>query len=226
MNNIALVIFSADINDDLWEVDDLLINKYWPSHPPIYLLTETKKYNNFKTINLNYPIEIWTKRIRESLSQISEEYVIFICDDCFIQEQVNEDLLAEMIDFMQNKPNAANINFEISFDKKDIDCENPNLKYRPKGAFVRVSLLCGLWNKEKLISILEKDCNPWEIEKKQNDKNYEYYQLKNKRIIHWLNDEPFLCGAIFQGKWHKNTLSFLQNENIDITKLHNRKEVD
>ena len=226
MNNIALVIFSADINDDLWEVDNILINKYWPSHPSIYLLTETKQYKNFKTINFNYPINIWTKRIRESLSLITEDYIIFMCDDCFLQEQVNEELLKNCLQFMQENQNTANINFELSFDNKNIDCENSYLKFRPKKSTTRVSLLCGLWNKSKLISVLEKDCNPWEIEKRQNDKGYDYYILKNKKVISWLNDGPFLCGGIYQGKYHHNTLDFLKNEGIDINKLHNRKEVD
>ena len=225
-NNIALVIFSADINDDLWEVNDILINKYWPSHPSIYLLSETKQYKNFNTINFNYPIDLWTKRIRESLALIPEEYIIFMCDDCFLQEPVNKELLDECLYFMQAHSNIANINFELSFDNKNIDCENPHLKFRPKRSITRVSLLCGLWNKNKLISILDRDCSPWEIEKKQDDKKYDYYTLKNKKVISWLNDGPFLCGGIFQGKFHHNTLEFLQNEGIDINKLHERKEVN
>ena len=225
MDNIALVIFSADINDDLWEVDDILINKYWPSHPPIYLLTETREYKNFHTINYNYPLRLWTRRIRKSLTEIKEDYIIFMCDDCFLNNKVNEELLQKVLDYMQQRPNAANINFELSFDENDIDCYSPDLKYRPPGTFIRVGLLCGLWKKDKLISILSKDCSPWDIEKNPCDMGYYYYILKNEKIISWLNDEPNMCGGIFQGKWHQNTLQFLQQEGIDINKLHYRKEV-
>lgn len=225
MNNLAIVIFSADINDDLWDIDNILLKRYWHFRPRTYLLTETKKYKKFKTINFNYPIEQWTKRIRESLKQIKENYIIFMCDDVFIQSKVNKKLLKEIFTFMKNNQSIANINFELSFDRNNIDCENEYLKYRRNGSITKVSLLCGLWDKEKLISLLDKDCSPWDIEKSQNDKGYKYYQLKNQKIISWLNDGPFLCGGIYQGKWHHNTLDFLKKEKINITKLHKREEV-
>lgn len=224
-NDLAIVIFSADMNDDLWVIDDKLINKYWKNHPPIYLLTETKKYENFKSININYPINLWTKRIRESLLQIPEQYIVFMSDDCFIQQEVNEQLLIECLNFMKQNSNIANINFELSFSCADVKCENKYLKKHSQKTLLKISLLCGLWNKNKLISILGKDCSPWEIEKEQNHKNYDYYILKDEKIISWFNDMPHWCGAIIKGKYHSNIFDFLKKENIDINKMHHREVV-
>ena len=223
MNNLALVIFSADINKDLWTINDKLINKYWPNHPKIYLLTETEQYNNFNTINFNYPINKWTMRMRKSLETIEDDYIIFMCDDCFIQSKVNEELLEESLKVIQSNDNIANINFELSFDQKDTECDFPFLKYRPKYSSIRLSLLCGLWNKEKLINVLSQNCSPWEIEKRQDDKNYDYYILKDKFIIHWFNNAPNLCGAIKEGKWYKESLKFLLKEGFNINSLKIRE---
>ena len=55
-----------------------------------------------------------------------------------------------------------------AFSDEDKECEYPGFKFRPKGAKFRVSLLCGIWQKDKLIKVLEKDANPWEIEIEQN----------------------------------------------------------
>lgn len=83
MDNLAVVIFSCDKNEELWPIFNKCLNKYWKNHPKVYLLTETMQYPYFETINYNYDINHWSTRIRHSLNDILEDNIIFICDDCF-----------------------------------------------------------------------------------------------------------------------------------------------
>ena len=104
MNDLAIVIFSCDKNEELWPICHHFINKYWPNHPNIYLLTESVKSPLFNTISIPYELDKWTIRIRESLKTIKENKVIFICDDCFINDTVNINKLEECMNILNGLP--------------------------------------------------------------------------------------------------------------------------
>ena len=214
MKNLAIVIFSCDKNEEQWSPFMRLLNKYWLKHPKVYLLTETIKCPFIETINYNYDLNHWTNRIRSSLNDIKEEYIIFISDDCFINNNVNTNKLNKCFDIL--KDNVASINFELSFDEHDIDSNYPGFKFKTKESSFRVSLLCGIWQKEKLIKVLEKDANPWEIEIEQNDYGFDYYQVTDEKIISWYHDEPYCNAGIREGKWQHGIEDFFKSENIEV----------
>lgn len=214
MKDLAIVIFSCDKNEELWSPFMRLLNKYWEKHPKVYLLTESINCPFIETISYNYDLSIWTKRIRESLKDIKENNIIFISDDCFINDYVNIDKLNKCFDIL--KDNNASINFELSFEDKDIDSEYEGFKYKTKEAIIRVSLLCGLWQKDKLIKVLEKDTNPWQIERDQNDYGFDYYQVTENKILSWHNDGPYCNAAIREGKWQHGIEDFFKEEKIEV----------
>ena len=63
----VILVCSCDKNEDLWYPFCRCIEKYYPSHPKIIYSTETKQHPYYKTISKNYPLEQWTRRIRETL---------------------------------------------------------------------------------------------------------------------------------------------------------------
>ena len=73
MNDLAVVCYSCDKNEEVWPIYKKCIDKYWPNHPNIYLLNETKKCDYMNTICYDYDLDHWTIRIRKSLEQIKEE---------------------------------------------------------------------------------------------------------------------------------------------------------
>ena len=87
MNDLAIVIFSCDKNEELWPICHHFINKYWPNHPNIYLLTESVKSPLFNTISIPYELDKWTIRIRESLKTIKEKKVINIYNNYIIKKK-------------------------------------------------------------------------------------------------------------------------------------------
>ena len=61
-----VLVLSSDKNEDTFEPFHHCIEKYWKDHPEIIYSMETKQNPYYKTICKNYPIELWTKRIRET----------------------------------------------------------------------------------------------------------------------------------------------------------------
>jgi hypothetical protein len=216
MNNLAIVVFSCDKNEELWPAFNKCLDKYWPNHPVTYLLTETLNYPNFITINHNYDFEKWTKRIRESLNDIKEDNLIFICDDCFLNEEVNLYKLKRSVEILE-QDGYSNIQYELSYDPRDIDSIYPGFKEKTDNCAYKFSLLCGLWRKDKLIDVLKEDTDPWTVEyKQQYDKSHKFLQVSDKKIISWFNDQYGGNGAIRKGKWQKCVIDFFKREEIEM----------
>lgn len=210
-----MVIFvcSCDKDEDLFEPFHHCIEKYYPNHPEVIYATETIINPYYKTICKNYPLEKWTKRIRETLEDIPDNEILLMIDDIFIHSKVD----AERIEYARSnlKGNIALFNFEKAFDSKDIETGLNGFKLRSKGSDYELSLLCGLWNKEKLINILEKDSDPWSVEYNQETKGYDYYINSGEYIIDWGYEYLKPCG-LFKGKWTHNIVEFFEKEGIEI----------
>ena len=118
----VILVLSCDKDEDTFEAFHHCIEKYYPNHPEIIYATETIKNPYYKTICVDYPVELWTKRIRETLKQIDDNVILTIMDDDFIRKPVD----TERIEYLskQLKDNIAAFYFEKSFDKNDEDKAN------------------------------------------------------------------------------------------------------
>lgn len=208
-----ILVLSCDKNEDTFEPFHHCIEKYWKDHPEIIYATETIQNPYYKTISKNYPLEIWTKRIRETLNEIDDKEILIMIDDCFIRKEVD----VERIKYARSnlKGNIAMFNFEKSFDINDEETDLKGFKKRQHGSPYEVSIMCGLWQKDKLIKVLEKDSNPWQVEINQDNKGFDYYINSGDYIIDW-GYETFIFTGICKGKWCKNVIPFFEKEGIKI----------
>ena len=215
MNELAVVIYSCDKNEELWPLYKKCIDKYWEKHPNIYMLTESITSPLFITITKKYDLDHWTTRIRKSLEEIKEKYVIFMSDDCFLNDYVNIEKLKNCINILDQGKYAA-IQFELSWSDKDIESEYEGFKIRTDLSPYKLSLLCGMWNKKALIHILEKDSDPWSVEKYQDCKGYTFLQVTNEKVLSWFNDKYGGNGAIRYGLWQHGVEEFLEKEGLSV----------
>jgi hypothetical protein len=212
--NYKIVVASCDKNKDLFEPFYILIEKYWPDHPEIIYSTETVENPYYKTICKNYPLSNWTRRIRDTILELDCEYILLMCDDLFIREKVDTKKLESLEKYFNGK--IAGINLEGSFDKKDIKIDDLVLRRNPKGKW-KISVLCYLYNREKLIDIFDRDCSPWEIENLEKEFPYDYLILKSENILKWRDPiTKWRWGLVRKGKWKKETKLFFEKENIII----------
>lgn len=213
MEDFAIVIFSCDKNDDLWPVFNHCLNKYWKDHPITYMFTETKKCDLFKTINFDIPLEKWSLRMRQSLGMVKENKILFICDDVFLKEKVNTKKLKEALELL--KDDVASIQLELSISKFDVKTEHKGFRRKTAYSPYKVSFFCGLWQRDKLIDILDGEKNPWVKENTADPKNYTYYQISGEKILSWFNDSTGHNGAIKFGDWQNGIYDFLEKEGLE-----------
>jgi len=204
-----ILVASCDKNSDLFDAFYYCIEKYWPNHPEIVYSTETIVNSHYKTICNNLPVDKWTKRIRETLKKIDDKHIILMCDDCFIRSKVDNDLLEK---YLTDK--VAFINYEKSFDNNDI-LINEDIKKRPLKGNYKISLMCGLWDKNKLIDLLDYDASPWEFELNNYTKNYDYL-ISTKYVIDFGHYQMGDLWGLWRGQWMRELESFFNKEGISI----------
>lgn len=207
-----IVVFSCDKNKDTFEAFHHCIEKYYPNHPEIIYITETIKNPYYKTICKNYDVDRWTQKIREALKEINDNIILLMTDDNFIRKPVD----IERIKYVETnlKGNIAMFNFEKSFDPLDQESVYKGFKKRNLKGIAINSIMCGIWQKEKLIQALNITCRPWEIER-LNIAVGEYYINSEDFIIDigYTFQRPF---GLTRGKWAKEVVSFFEKEGIKV----------
>lgn len=208
-----ILVCSCDKNNDLFEPFHHCIEKYWKNHPEIIYTTETIKNPYYKTININEQIERWTKRIRETLKKIDDNEILLMIDDIFIRKPVD----IKRIDYARAnlKGNIACFNFEKVFNQDDQESGLNGWKIRKKGSPYELSLMCGLWDKEKLLKVLENDSDPWTVEYTQDTKSFDYLINSNDYIIDW-GYKTFNYVGVVKGKWSREVIPFFEKEGIKV----------
>lgn len=208
-----ILVCSCDKDEDIFYAFYHCMEKYYPEHPEIIYATETIKNPYYKTISIDYPLELWTKRIRETLKQIDDEKILLMIDDLFIRKPVD----VKRIKYAEENLNGniACLNFEKVFNKSDTNTLIKDFKLRKKGSEYEISLMCGIWNKEKLIDILSEDSDPWSVEYKQNTKGFDYLINSGDYIIDWGYKTFKHCG-LKKGKWCREIIPFFEKEGIII----------
>lgn len=208
-----ILVCSCDRDEDLWLPFTHCIEKYYPEHPEIIYTTETKINPYYRTICKNYPIEKWTKRIRETLKEIEDKEILLLMDDIFIRQPVD----VKRIDYSKDhlKGNIACFNYEKVFNNENTESGLEGFKLRKKGSEYELSIMCGLWDRKKLIHILEKDSNPWDVEYNQDTKGYDYLINSGDYIIDW-GYKNFQHAGIKKGKWCREVMDFFKKEGLNI----------
>lgn len=209
----VILVLSCDKNEDLFEPFRYCIEKNWVNHPKIIYATETIKNPYYETISVNYPLSKWTKRIRETLKKISDNEIMLMIDDIFIRKPVD----TKRIDLARSnlKGNIAMFNFEKAFNQLDKESGLEGWKIREKGTSYELSLMCGLWDRKKLIDVLSEDSDPWSVEYRQNTKGYDYLINSGDYIIDW-GYKTFKRVGVVKGKWARECKKFFDKEGIKI----------
>lgn len=212
--NFEILVMSCDkYQKHTAELFNHCIEKYWANHPKVYYCTETIDNPYYETIKVNYPVEMWTRRVKESLEQIASDIVLVCPDDTFFRNYVNEKTLKKLCSYIDNKLIA--INLEPPFDCYQV---NEILSVRnPQGRWL-TSFMPQLWNRKKLIELLkDKDLNPRQAEKLGVNSPYSFGIIAtNLTDIDFGKKFGVYAYAITEGKWASEMIDFCKQENINI----------
>ena len=208
-----IIVLSCDKNIDTFEPFHHCMEKFWPDHPEIIYFTETVQNPYYATIPVPRPLEEWTRGVREFLDKIDDNQVLLMIDDIFIRRPVNKRRINYASEHL--KGNIAMFNFEKSFENTDSPSIYDGFRMKKHGSEFEVSLMCGLWQKDKLYKVLERNCDPWTIELEQQPCGFDYYINSGNYIIDWGYRTFQLCGIV-RGKWTQECIEFLTSEGLKI----------
>lgn len=205
----SILIFSCDNFSDTWEPFFTLKDKYWADCPyKTYIVTETKRCSQAKTLKATGS---WTQRIKKALTKIDTEYVITMCDDFFIRSKVDQARIEYCISKFDDK--TAVFNFEKAYNST-IKCDVDGFGLRENNQVYLCSCQPSIWNRTKLIELLDKDMTAWEWELQVLNSQYKHYINTGETIIDiGYNRAPF---SITQGKWCIEIVPFFDKEGIKI----------
>lgn len=206
-----IAVLSCDKNEDTFLPFCHFMERYYSNHPEIIYFTDGIINPFYKTIPVKRTLDKWTKGFREFLNQIDDEQILLMIDDCFIRKPVDVKRIEYASEHLNG--NIALMNFEKSWDANDEPTDLIGWKKRKHGSEFEVSLLCGLWQKEKLLKVVERDCSPWEIELEQDNCGFDYYINSGDYIIDW-GYKTFQPVGKIKGKWTKETVEFLKRNGL------------
>ena len=210
-----IAVLSCNKNEETFAPFRHCMEKYYPNHPEIIYFTDGIINPYYKTIAVPHDLDHWTTGLRQFLSQIDDEQILLMIDDIFIRKPVNELRVKFASIILQKEDNAALCNFEKSWDSSDLPTEYEGWKKRQHGSRFEVSLMCGLWKKDMLLKVIERDCSPWEIEEHQINYGFDYYINSGDYIIDW-GYKTFNPVGIVKGKWTKECKEFFDKEGIEV----------
>ena len=209
----VITVIICSKNEETFAPFHHCMEKYWPNHPEVIYFTDGIINPYYKTIIVPYELSKWSKGFRKFIRQIEDKQILLMIDDCFIRKPVDEKRIKEASEILGG--NIALMNFEKAWDETDEQTGYDGWKKRQHGSSFEVSLMCGLWKKEKLLKVLKRDCDPWTIELEQDGCGYDYYINSGDYIIDWGYKTFQPCGIV-KGKWTKEVVEFFKSERLEV----------
>lgn len=224
----TILVCSSDGYEDTWKPFFKLMAYYWKDCPyPIVLNTETKEYSDdkldvhclklFQSQNIPYG-----KRMIEHLKRIKTPYTLILMDDFFIRKKVNDNAVAQVIEWMDNDSRAVMFNLLPLKDEKNIISHKyKGYEKRPIVGPYKYNFQASVWRTDYLIKSWKAFETPWEWELVGNYRSftskYDFYTISRNTdlpIDYGYKDEGM---GIYRGKWVIDSVDELFKEHgIDI----------
>lgn len=207
-----ILVISCDRNKDLFYPFYYCLEKYWPDHPEVIYSTESIVNPYYKTISLNYDLSNWTRRVRETVEQIEDDHILFLVDDIFIREKVNNDRILNLCNYLKNE--YANINLQLNGDNKAKYFTDDILERG--GKQWSLSCMCNLWQRKALLDLFDYDTDPWTFEENNYTKDYKFLISKYGDFIKFgrKSNKEWHFG-LMRGKWDPECIRFFIKEGLD-----------
>lgn len=218
----AVLVSSCDKYEDAWNPFFILFAKYWPNcQYPIYLNTESKQYDfpAFEVKALNNTAISWSQRLKKALRMIDTKYIIFLLEDFFFLDNVNQKQINECMDVMNKDKSIAVINFDRCLPSSIDYKKCPKFCQRSLSQMYFLNCQASIWRRKDLISFLSPYEDAWQFEIYGSERA----KLYNKKFLMLNKETPFpfvynvnwITGyGLHKGKWLKSNVQLFKDNNI------------
>lgn len=223
--NIGIFIGSCDKYSDLWEPFFYFFKKYWSNCPfPVYLMSNTKAHRY--AIPLYTEGKSWTEEMRCALEQFPHDYLLYLQDDYFLTQEVNNSEFEELFSVIQKLKPAYFRLFPHRGPKPGI-LISKDIQYLSKEELFACSLQAAIWEKQALIGLLDQDENIWKFELLAGNRAKKLPQPFLSIVWQWYLPRKerrypinYFCTAIRKGKWREDAIDFCEQEGFDVTLIN------
>lgn len=224
----TVLVSSCDAYDDLWHPFFTILKEQWPELGSynIVLNTESKSFGceglHIKCFQLysggrKIP---WGKRLIETLERIDSKYIIFLLDDFFLTDRVEQSVIDRCVDYLERNDNISVFQLHPTSDKKGTKSEAyPGFELRSKDGKWRLNTQAAIWRREKLTSYVRPHESAWDWEIYGNERSRRYtedfYVLSEdeKSVFSY---EAAWGGAIHRGKWTPYAVALCKEYGINM----------
>ena len=233
MNDFTIFISSCDRYADTWHPFFTLLEKYGGSlcNRPICLCSETKTYTHPRLSVRTFQYRkraTWSQRIMAALATIETEYILFIIDDYFLLDTVNEETLQRTLDYLRthkdigylaipNKPTAMNEECADVAEKVDLDKK-------------RLYLTVSFWRTDYMKKILRKHESIWDFERYSVYRAQRYPEQVMRLnpsypiLYHYMQPSSVKDGldvvgegyGVVRGKWLRSTKELFDQHGLEV----------
>lgn len=197
----TVLVTSCDAYRDVEAPFLTLFRKYWPDCPfELVIVSETGAAEGYdRTILMGRSPE-WRTRTVGALERITTPYVLFLCNDYFLDAKVDT---AKILSFVEEAKAKDALNYRL--------CPDPPRAV--KNTAYSVSCKAGIWNREFMLSLARRYASAWEFERRGSFD----FDLSDPRplLVTERLEFPFL-DVVHKGCWEPWAVDFLRREGLEI----------
>ena len=207
----TVLVASCDKYADLLPPFSVLWKKFWPDCPfETVLVTESTPAEElaFDRVVACGAGGNWCGRLVKALEQIETPYVILLCDDYYLDRQVNTALVLKRLD-QAKRFDAVNLRM-IPNPVTKIPYREDLREYRKNTAYC-IATQSGIWNREFLQKQAAGKASIWEFER------YGSFDLEGEMrpILGTPTKEFPFVDAVHKGCWEPFGIKVLKDNGID-----------
>ena len=137
----------------------------------------------------------WAKRLKNVLSRITSEYILYFLEDFFLMSPVSDESFSQAFELMESDKLIGYIGLKYNKthefkDKSKEDFTQPFLNKDDLVKLNRVNSMTALWRKSWLESLIRMHETPWEFEKYASIRS-----LRTKEKVLIINNK--ICPPVF-----------------------------
>lgn len=216
---------------DLWNTFQNQIKKH--TNIPLYMISDKEVENiNISDMFIYDNKDPYYKVWINALKKFDCEYFIYLQEDFFLYDNVNEDKLNEYVNFLKNNPDYSFVRLIKSGQLGDIKLSDTLFEIEPSNPFV-FAMQATIWRTSDYIALMEavKEDKWLETSKYTHTMNnmgikgaYHYDNEPKRGGNHYdTNVYPYIATALVKGRWimseySKELSPILIENNIDQNK--------
>lgn len=214
---LAVVVSSCDDYSDIWPAFFTLFFRYWPDCPyPVYLVTERQSCGDPRVRHLLVGEDRgWATNLKSALEQIPEQHILYLQEDYLLVRRVDTAKIAEVLAFMVRE-GASVLRIRPAPPADLAYQDHPEIGEISTDADYRVSLQAAIWDRAGLLSLIREGESGWQMEalgsRRAARTDMRFLGLK----LGVTPPVPYLCTAVYRGKWTQPAVELCQTENIPI----------